>query len=274
MSAEDYVLPSSEAESERLERQATLYGGVEVLGSFLIDRPQEVLDVGCGTGHFTRHVAARLPDSRVVGVDMDAERLAFARTRCGEPNVRFEQGDLSRLPFDDEGFDLVFSRFVLVHVADPTRAMREMARVARPGGRVVAYDMVHDGIWFSPEKPAFASLLRATLAVMRARGMEPSQGLHLASGMIRAGLTDVGVQVIPHHALASEPLFEEYRQNWLETVGNLAEILGARFDEGLVERARVELDRKNADEFLLELTVLAHGRKAGLGLPGNAIVKG
>jgi len=78
--------------------------------------------------------------------------------------------------------------------------------------------------------------------------MEPSQGLHLASGMIRAGLADVGLQVIPHHALASEPLFEEYRQN------------------------RLELDRKNADEFLLELTVLAHGRKAGA--PGDAIVHG
>jgi SAM-dependent methyltransferase len=146
-------------------------------------------------------------------------------------------------------------------VPDPTQALREMARVARPGGRVVAYDMVHDGIWFSPPKPAFARLLRAALDVMRERGMEPSQGLHLASGMIRAGLRDVAVQVIPHHALAAEPRFEQYRRNWVETMTGLAEILGAHFDPGLVEAARVELERKGADEFLLELTVLAQGRK-------------
>jgi SAM-dependent methyltransferase len=261
MSSEKYVLPSSRAESERLERQAALYGGAEFLEPFLADRPGDVLDVGCGTGHFTRHVAARLPDSRVIGVDMEAGRLAFARASTAEPNVEFEQGDLSRLPFEDDRFDLVFCRFVLVHVADPTHGLREMARVARPGGRVVAYDMVHDGIWFSPEKPAFSRLLRAALDVMRERGMEPSQGLHLASGMIRAGLADVGVQVIPHHALATETLFEAYRRNWLDTVAGLAEVLGASFDERWVERARAELERKSPDEFLLELTALAYGRK-------------
>ncbi len=265
MSAEDYMLPSSAAESERLERQARLYGGVEFLRPFLADRPGKILDVGCGTGHFTRHVAAQGRDSQVIGLDMDAGRLAFARSMGAkpgaEPNLSFEQGDLSRLPFDDDRFDLVFCRFVLVHVSDPTHAMREMARVARPGGRVVAYDMVHDGIWFSPEKPAFSRLLRATLDAMRERGMEPSQGLHLASSMIRTGLADVGVQVIPHHALASEALFEAYRRNWLDTIASLTEILGARFEDDLVERARAELERKSPDEFLLELTVLAQGRK-------------
>ena len=261
MTSSDYVLPCSESESERLERQAVLYGGTDFLRPFLATRPRAVLEVGCGTGVFTRSVGAELPDSSVVGLDMDDERLAFARARNAAPNVQYRAGDLLDLHFKDDSFDLVFCRFVLVHLPDPTQALREMARVARPGGRVVAYDMVHDGIWFSPPKPAFARLLRAALDVMRERGMEPSQGLHLASGMIRAGLEDVGVQVIPHHALAAEPRFEQYRRNWVETVTGLAEILGARFDPGLVEAARAELERTGADEFLLELTVLAHGRK-------------
>jgi hypothetical protein len=126
---------------------------------------------------------------------------------------------------------------------------------------VVAFDMVHDGVWFSPEKPAFSTLLRAAVAVMRERGMEPSQGLHLAPGMIRAGLVDVGVHVIPHASLASQPSFEAYRRNWADTVTGLGEILGERFDAGLLERAREELAQQRGDEFLLEITVLAHGRK-------------
>ncbi|HEY3352048.1 MAG TPA: class I SAM-dependent methyltransferase [Polyangia bacterium] len=263
MSARDYVLPSSASEAARLEQQAALYGGTDFLRPFLAVRPREVLEVGCGTGCFCRHVGAQLPGRQVTGLDLDAGRIAYARARSATPNVRFEEGDLLHLPFDADRFDLVFCRFVLVHLADPTAALREMARVARPGGVVLAYDMVHDGIWFSPPKPAFARLLRAALDVMRERGMEPSQGLHLAPGMIRAGLAEVGVEVIPHHALAAEPRFEAYRRNWLDTVTGLAEILGAHFDAGLVEEARAELEQRGADELLVELTVLAHGRKGG-----------
>lgn len=262
MSSDNYVLPSSEAESERLERQAALYGGLDFLRPFLSgDAPRRILDVGCGTGHFTRLVAAELPSSRVVGLDMDAGRLELARTRSSMGNVELEQGDLAHMPFADDSFDLVFCRFVLVHVTDPTQAVREMTRVARPGGRVVAYDMVHDGIWFSPEKPAFAELLRAALQIMRRRGMEPSQGLHLGPGMIRAGLEDVRVQVIPHQALAPDPLLETYRRNWLDTVTGLSEVLGAHFDAVLVDRARAELEQRTPDELLVELTVLAYGTK-------------
>lgn len=261
MTRSDYVLPSSAAEAERLERQADLYGGLAFLEPFLGEAPARVLDVGCGTGAFTRRVAALLPDSQVTGLDQDAARLAFARRQGGRPNLDYAEGDLAALPFEDGRFDLAFCRFVLVHVADPGGALREMARVTRPGGRVVAYDMVHDGVWFSPPRPAFARLLGAALAVMRERGMEPSQGLHLASGMTRAGLADVGARVIPHLALAGEPRFERYRQNWLETVSGLAEILGAHFDPGLVEAARAELDRVDAGDTIIEITVVAHGRR-------------
>jgi SAM-dependent methyltransferase len=256
-----YVLPSSPAESGRLELQAALYGGTAFVQRFLDARPGRILDVGCGTGVFARHAAALLPDSSVVGLDADAARIAFARAHCAAPNARFEHGDLYTMPFPDDHFDLVYERFVLVHTLDPTRALREMARITRPGGVVVAYDMVHDGIWFSPEKPAFSELLRAAVSVMRERGMEPSQGLHLAPGMIRAGLVDVGVHVIPHASLASEPSFEAYRRNWADTVAGLGEILGGRFDAGLVQRAREELAQQRPDECLVEITVLAHGRK-------------
>lgn len=260
----EYPLPSSASESERLERQAGLYGGPEFLDPFLEAGPREVLEVGCGTGAFARHAAGRLPASRVVGLDLDAARVAFAQRRgLGLPNLAFERGDLYALPFEDGRFDLVYCRFVLVHAKDPTRAVAELARVTRPGGRVVAYDMVHDGIWFSPEKPAFAKILKAALEVLRDRGMEPNQGLHLGPAMVRAGLADVGVRVIPHHALASSPLFETYRRNWVETVAGLSEILGAHFDASLVEAARRELARTGPDDFLLELTVLAFGSKVG-----------
>ncbi|MBW1879349.1 MAG: methyltransferase domain-containing protein [Deltaproteobacteria bacterium] len=258
---QDYVLPSCSSESARLERQGRLYGGTDFLEPFLDEAPARVLDVGCGTGFFTRHVAERLVESEVVGVDMDEGRLTYAQKQGRHSNLRFERGDLTDLPFPDDAFDLVFCRFVLVHAPDPALFLTEMSRVARPGGRVVAYEMVHDGIWFSPEKQAFSQVLAEAMRVMRERDMGPSQGLHLGPAMVRAELAEVRVEVVPHACMAGESAFEAYRQNWLDTVSGLDEILGQAFDRSLLERAVEELSDPRPDQFLVELTVLASGGK-------------
>jgi SAM-dependent methyltransferase len=259
-----YLLPSTDAESRRLELQAGLYGGTSWLDPFLDESPHRALDVGCGTGNFTRHVAARLPGAEVVGIDIDESRIDYARAHTEGDNPVYRRGDLLALPFEDASFDLAFCRFVLVHHSDPARAVREMSRVIRPGGRVVAYDMIHDGIWFSPPKPALARLLQITLNVLRERGADPDVGLRLPAAMKRAGLDDVRVRVIPHHAMSGEALYDACRENWLLTVDSLSGSLGSRFEPGLAERAKQELSDRGGDHFLVEVTVLAHGiRRAG-----------
>ena len=256
----DYVLPSTASESGRLERQARLYGGAEFLNSFLTESPMQVLEIGSGTGYFTRHVADRLPGAKVFGIDADPARLAYARARSVDGNPTYEQAQLTDLPFESGEMDLAYCRFVLVHAPDPEAAIAELVRVVRTGGRIVTYEMVHHGIWFSPPKPAFARLLAEVIAVMRERGMEPDQGLHTGPALIRAGLDDVRVEVIPHRALAGEPLFEDYRENWLATFDGIGEALGERFDRGLIDRALAELRDERPDQLLVELAVLACGR--------------
>lgn len=257
-----YVLPSSDAESQRLERQARLYGGVAFLEPFLAADPQTVLDVGCGTGHFARHVAAQMPSATVVGVDLDAARLSLARSSSDAANLDFAEGDIGALPFEDGRFELVYSRFLLEHLPDPVAALVEMARVTRPGGRVVALDLVHEGIWFSPPKPAFAEVLATAIAALREQGADPNLGLALPACMKRARLRDVTAEVMPHYAMSPDPLFEAHRDNWLETVRSLASTMGSRFDDGLVEAAETELQPSADDQFVVEIAVLAHGRKA------------
>jgi ubiquinone/menaquinone biosynthesis C-methylase UbiE len=84
---------------------------------FLDEAPQEVLEVGCGTGYFTSRVAAALPASRVTGLDPDGGSPSRASTPAAD--VKFERGDLAALPYPDGRFDLVSCRFVLVHLSDP-----------------------------------------------------------------------------------------------------------------------------------------------------------
>ena len=88
---------------------------------------RRVLDVGCGEGHERDRIAAALPDATIVGVDIaPAEWLA----RWHAPPRRVAVGDAARLPFADDGFDLVVALEVLEHVRDPRCALAESARVA------------------------------------------------------------------------------------------------------------------------------------------------
>lgn len=94
------------------------------------------LDAACGTG---RH--ARLLDASgcvTAGIDQSGEMLELARSKV--PNATFEVGDVERLPFDDETFDLAVVSLALCHLPDPTAAVVELGRVLAPGGSLVVSD--------------------------------------------------------------------------------------------------------------------------------------
>ncbi len=256
----EYVLPSTDAEAQRLEMQAAqLHGGTSFLAPFLAKRPAKVLDVGCGTGLICRYVAAHHPESEVHGVEQDAGRLAFAKKNNPHANLEFHQASLYSLPFADGQFDLVFCSRVLVHADDLGRALGEMIRVIRDGGQLVAFEPVHDGVWFSPPRPAFARALRAVINVMQRRGMEPSQGLYVASEMVRRGLQQVQAEVVPHSCLAHDELFEAYVQNWFETFEGLRTRLEPHIEPSIFDEALKELKVRKPDDFLVEISVLASG---------------
>lgn len=101
-----------------------------------------VLDVGCGPGDDVREIArAAWPGGAVVGVDCDYQMIAEAwrRQGTGAPaNVEFRVADAQSLPFEDGTFSACRADRALQHMADPAQALKEMARVARSGGRIVA----------------------------------------------------------------------------------------------------------------------------------------
>ena len=126
--------------------RAELFGEGCHLAAFgaLADPTWTVGDLGCGTGHVTKALAPFV--HHVIAVDGSAAMLAAARKRVRDvPNVDLRRGELEALPIDDDQLDVALLMLVLHHLPEPGRALAEVARTLRPGGRVVVVDMLpHD----------------------------------------------------------------------------------------------------------------------------------
>ena len=110
---------------------------------------ERVLDVGCGPGTLALAAKERAgPDGEVCGIDAGAEMIQVARKKAEKAgsDVRFQIGLIEEIPFPDAHFDVVFSTFMLHHLPDDLkrRGFHEIARVLKPGGRLLAVDFSPD----------------------------------------------------------------------------------------------------------------------------------
>jgi ubiquinone/menaquinone biosynthesis C-methylase UbiE len=113
------------------------------------DRPLTILDVGCGTGVFATRIREALPHAQVWGVDLVAAMLAEGRSRwrAYRGHVTPVQGDSERLPFSSGAFDVVTCANSFHHYPHQQRAVEEMHRVLKSGGRLILVDGNRDGPW-------------------------------------------------------------------------------------------------------------------------------
>ena len=114
------------------------------LGRRLGGRPARILDAGCGSGGLIRRLAGAEPAWTWTGIDVSPLACALARKRC-PADIR--EASVTALPFPDATFDAVVSADVLYHVEDDAAALREMARVLRPGGVAVINVPAHRWLW-------------------------------------------------------------------------------------------------------------------------------
>src|SRR6266567_6397237 len=106
---------------------------------------EQVLDVGCGTGTLAIEVARRIGRAgRVAGVDPGIQQIARARSKAARRNlpIDFQIGVIEHLPFSDQTFDVVLSTLMMHHLPDSLKSqgLSEIARVLKPGGRLVIAD--------------------------------------------------------------------------------------------------------------------------------------
>lgn len=196
----DYVLRGGDQGAERLRLLASVKWPTTKL---LLDRAglrpgMRCLDVGCGIGAVTLHLAEAVqPAGRVTGIDCDERCLELARSeaqRLGY-DVEFRTGRAGDLQ-DRSAYDLVFGRFLLTHLHEPEPALRAMVHAARPGGVVVVEDIQFAGHFSYPACPAFERYVTLYQEVVRHKGSDPNIGPRLPGMFLDAGATDVEFEVI------------------------------------------------------------------------------
>ena len=149
-----------------------------------------VIDCGCGPGSITVGLAEIVDPAEVVGIDIEPRQLDAARrlaTDRGISNVRFEQGSVYELPFPAATFDVAVAHFVLEHVSDPLRALREIRRVLRPGGIAAIKDPYYPAFTFRPETVELRQFEDLGERVRRHNGSSPTYAVDLRAYLHEAG---------------------------------------------------------------------------------------
>ncbi|MEI8410635.1 MULTISPECIES: methyltransferase domain-containing protein [unclassified Kribbella] len=220
------------------------------LGQLAPAAGETAVDVGSGTGEDVVRFAKLVgPAGRAIGVEPSAGLRAEAVRRAAGVNTEFVEGDANALPFEAESVDVLRSERVLQHLADPAGAVREMARVLRPGGRIALIDTDWSTAIIHPADPA---ILQRMVDYFLADSANPYSGRRLRGLLAGAGLEITGETA----ATWIEPQ-EGARQGFVSMM-HLTSL-----EAGVITRAEAEAfaqgiaDAADRGEFHLSLTMYA-----------------
>lgn len=196
-------LVSKQIESDFFDEFQSKYGDYDVLSEMayrrLLDRfekqirpkaEERCVDLGCGTGAFTRRL--NVFHLQLTGVDVSSKCISSAKQKAG--GETYEVGDLMNLTYEDEGIDIIVYSGVLHHItlrSERLRALREGLRILKPEGRLFAYDpnKASPSMWLyrSPQSPFYSQAGKTENEVLLSRQ-------DLLEELKSAGFTNIEVQ--------------------------------------------------------------------------------
>ena len=192
-----YTMGRTQGEEERLIQQSQLYDAVtrRFFREAGISSGMKVLDIGSGAGDVALTAAELVgPEGAVVGVDVNPAILETAQARAqaaGFTNVEFVAGDARTLDLGND-FDALTGRLVLMYMADPADALKQLATRLRPGGTVAFQeaDFTPYRQMYRPDTPLANKLIDWALAVFERSEAHSGMGFDLYRAFVEAGLPE------------------------------------------------------------------------------------
>jgi SAM-dependent methyltransferase len=209
-----------------------------------------LLEVGCGTGAILSELVT---STALYGVDLDPAALADCRIHA--PAASLIQGDTLSLPYLNEAFDIVYCHFLLLWVHNPIQALREMKRVTRVGGYVIAFaEPDYSDRIDKPEE--LIQLGRWQTESLKRQGADPGFGSRLAESFFRAGIQIRETGTI--QGVRQEPTPGEWENEWTVIESDLAGMV----PEEEIQKLKLidERARKRGDRILHVPTYFAWGQ--------------
>ncbi len=230
---------SDEAEVKRLEKQAQ-WGAPFMLKDFQIPGDARVLDLATGVGAMAGWLRAKFPAAQIVGVDLSANQLKWARRN--HPSVPVARANGAQLPFADATFDRVHCSWLLEHVSAQiaVQILSEVRRVLRPGGHCHFTEVDNSTFVIRPKSPDIEEIMQALNDAQARGGGDPYVGRQLPRLFEAAGFTRVDIRPLKIHGSAVDPVFfQGFIDEFAEIFESLDEALPGRREQA--KRAATQL---------------------------------
>ena len=229
-----------------------MYAGrtAQTNAAFLLPHLQpgmSVLDVGCGLGSITMGLAECVAPGRVVGVDLDGDAVVKARALAEErglTNVEFRTGSVYELPFADGAFDAAFAHMVLMHLADPHRAVAEVFRVLKPGGVFGCAERAEQGDIRANTNETIERAWGLFMRWQEARGSD----LRIGPALPRV-LREAGFDVVDARAAYARDETVRTLREWFTTFFGEPSIVDRMVERGWADEGEIEGVRVAIEEF-------------------------
>ncbi len=203
-----------------------------LIENYALPDQTQILDLACGTGEITARLAELFPSGHLTGIDLIEAHLESGRQRCADygDRVEFRTGDAFDLDIADNSFDLAVCRHLLQATPDPTLVLKELGRVAKPGGVVHAlaedYSMMH----FHPVSVDIDDFwTRGPITFARRTGTDLRSGRKIYSYMSELGWSDVKVEyVVVDTSRVPREIFADiwiaWRDGYVDVIGEKSDL--------------------------------------------------
>lgn len=199
-SRDDYFMDDPR-EGQRLEKKANAgyYVNKYLKKHLTVFSAGKILEVGCGSGAFLESIARDYPNLQITGIDISTERIAQAADKLTPlKNGHTAMGSVYQIPFPDNHFDFIYSRFLFEYLKHPIDATNELFRVCKPDGKLVLQDLDGQFTFYPAELEELPEILEI---LSKRTGFDPNVGRKLFSYGKSAGFTVLQAESELYHGI-------------------------------------------------------------------------